>query len=177
VENQPHFSGAGRRFAQHLRHHADAEGIANKKNRVRALQDDWDRTQAVIAERAGDETMCAIPGASTGIVVRTFKGMGGGKYGVKVVEEHSVDVGLLAARRATLKQAAQELNEWVERRANENTGPDGEAVVIQHEHSFDFEGFRQLVADNRERSGGENPRALANGHALPESMDTPPAHA
>lgn len=90
-----------------------AEGIANKRNRVRTLNELHDRQLRVIAERADDPAMQAIPGGTTGLLVHTYK-MAGGREPV-VMDEYAVDTGLLNEIRQYQKQAAQELQQWTER--------------------------------------------------------------
>jgi hypothetical protein len=86
----------------------ETEGIANRQNRVRVLQETYDRLEHVIAARAADERMTA-PGARTGLLVRTVKPT---KWGV--VEAYTVDTGLLRELREHLRQVAQELGQWTD---------------------------------------------------------------
>ena len=92
-------------FAAALR----AKGIADRQNRVDALNERWAAMQQVIAARAADPTMTA-PGAKTGLLVRTYKP---GKF--RVLEEYRFDAALVAELRAHEKQAAEELGQWVAR--------------------------------------------------------------
>jgi hypothetical protein len=85
------------------------EGIADRINRVKRLDTDWKRMQALIEARA-DETPRDVPGASTGLVVRKEKET---KFGTVI--EYAADTGLLAELRATEMQAAKELGQWVEK--------------------------------------------------------------
>ena len=94
--------------------YADAikdEGIANVKNRVAAQNDRWDRMKAVIEARAVE--LATVPGGSTGLLVHTYK-LVGGKEPI-VMDEYAVDTGLLSEMRAHEKQAAQELGQWTEK--------------------------------------------------------------
>jgi hypothetical protein len=77
------------------------EGIASRRNRVKVLQERYERLERVIAARAADESLTA-PGADTGLLMRTVKRT---KWGV--VEEYAVDTGLLRELREHLKQVAQ----------------------------------------------------------------------
>lgn len=111
-------------FAERVQEHVQAfaaaikeKGIAERVNRVAALNDRWRSLHQVIEERAADETMTAA-GARTGLLVRTYKQ---GK--MRLAEEYAVDTGLLAELRQHEKQAAQELGQWTEKR--ELTGKDG----------------------------------------------------
>jgi hypothetical protein len=85
------------------------EGIANRQNRINALNERWELMQRVIKARAADATMTGA-GHETGLLVRTYKP---GKY--RVVEEYRVDAGLLAELRAHEKQAAEELGQWTKK--------------------------------------------------------------
>jgi hypothetical protein len=87
----------------------EQEGIANRQNRVDALNERWRLMQQVIAARAADESMTGT-GHETGLLVRTYKP---GKY--RVVEEYRFDAALLAELRAHEKQAAEELGQWTKK--------------------------------------------------------------
>jgi hypothetical protein len=100
------------------------EGIANRQNRINALNDRWALMQRVIEARAADESMKGA-GHETGLLVRTYKP---GKF--RVVEEYKVDAGLLAELRAHELQAARELGQLVEKR--ELTGKDGGPLEVEH---------------------------------------------
>ena len=117
-----------------------AEGIANRINRVNALNDRWRGMQQVIAERAADTSSgtyttaltedgkterIIAPGWSTGLLVRTEKQIGAGDRAVHVIE-FAVDTGLLREMRAHEEQAAKELGQWLDK--HEHTGKDGAAL-------------------------------------------------
>lgn len=106
------------RIAQHVqafREEIRAEGIANKQNRIDALNDRWHRMMTVIDERAEAEENQDAPGGSTGLLVRDYKMVGFGPQ-ARFVETFAVDTGLLREMRETEKQAAQELGHWTEKR-------------------------------------------------------------
>lgn len=96
-----------------------SEGIAVRTKRVAALNDRWNRMQQVIAERADDPMMAGVAGGSTGLLVHSFKMIGGGRDAT-TVDEYSVDTGLLKEIRAHEEQAAKELGQWTEKQ--EHTG-------------------------------------------------------
>jgi hypothetical protein len=102
----------------------EQEGIANRQNRINALNDRWSLMQQVITARAADATMTGA-GHETGLLVRTYKP---GKY--RVVEEYRFDAALLAELRAHELQAARELGQLVEKR--ELTGKNGGPVEVEH---------------------------------------------
>lgn len=90
-----------------------AKGIAERVNRVAALNDRWQRMQQVIEARAaamGSE----VPGGETGLLVKQLKMIGKGDA-AQVVEEYAVDVALLKELREHERQAAQELGQWTEK--------------------------------------------------------------
>jgi hypothetical protein len=62
----------------------------------------------VILERAADPSFAKIPGGTTGLLVRDYKGKDANQ------EIYRVDVGLLQEMRFHEKQAAQELGQWSE---------------------------------------------------------------
>lgn len=94
-----------------------AEGVANKRNRIEAINDRWRRLQQVIDARAEKHanirTLAASPaaGAETGLMVLTIRYLPGGGR----VEEWAVDTGLLKAMLEHEKQAAVELGQWEEK--------------------------------------------------------------
>ena len=98
------------------------------ENRVHALNDRWRLLHQVVAERAADPSLAEVPGGSTGLIVRTVKVVKvidqrpfeeqeeGPMPRMQLVEEFSVDTGLLAEIRNHERQAAQELGQWTERK-------------------------------------------------------------
>ena len=105
-----------------------AKGIAEKRNRVDALNDRWQRMRQVIDERAEDPDMAKVPGGRTGLLVREFKQIGTGPDAT-MVEEFHLDAALLKESREHEKQAAQELGQWTEKR--ELTGKDGGPIEFR----------------------------------------------
>jgi hypothetical protein len=108
-KQQPAFAAAVGAHKARWAAEIEQEGIANRQNRVNALNDRWRLMQQVIAARAADERMTGT-GHETGLLVRTYKP---GKY--RVVEEYKVDAALLAELRAHEKQAAEELGQWTKK--------------------------------------------------------------
>lgn len=99
--------------------------LGRRERRVRALDDRWRLLLQVIEERAADPAVSAVPGGSTGMLVRQLKGVGSGDN-FQLVEEYEVDTGLLKELREHERQAAQELGQWSER--HEVTGRDGKPI-------------------------------------------------
>lgn len=89
--------------------------IARRMDRMEALDDRWKRMKLVVDERAADSSLDAIPGGSSGLIIRQLKQIGAGKD-AQVVEEYVVDTGLLRELREHEKQAAQEAGQWTEKR-------------------------------------------------------------
>ncbi|MDE2102873.1 MAG: helix-turn-helix domain-containing protein [Patescibacteria group bacterium] len=104
-----------------------ARGIADRARRVDALNERWDQMKQVIGERGADPEMAAVPGGTTGLLVKTLKIIGVGKD-AQAVEEYTVDTGLLKELREHEKQAAQELGQWTEKREHS-----GELLVRRYE--------------------------------------------
>lgn len=94
---------------EQLRASAFSEGVADKTNRLRALNDRWKRMNHLLRIRE-EETSADVTGADTGLLVRREKET---KYGTNV--EFEVDTGLLAEIRAVEQQAAKELGQWTEK--------------------------------------------------------------
>ena len=89
-----------------------ALGIADKQNRIDAYNARWRLMRQVIAERGADPAMQAVPGGTTGLLVKSYTfSPQGDPY-----EEYAVDTGLLKELREHEKQAATELSQWVEKK-------------------------------------------------------------
>jgi hypothetical protein len=109
------------------------QGIANRQNRVDALNERWRRMQLVIDARA--ITHADVPGGNTGLLVRQVKLVKmysstsdpndvdepdaadvliSAKMSQEVAE-YAVDTALLKELREHEKQAAQELGQWTEK--------------------------------------------------------------
>ena len=117
-----------------------SSGIANRQNRIDALNDRWLKMQQVITERANDPLVQNVPGGTTGLIVpkpmlvKVYDAGGEESdtlHPTKESEmsyEYAVDTGLLKEMRETEKQAAQEMGQWSEKR--ELTGKDGGPIEI-----------------------------------------------
>lgn len=117
-------------FQARVRCHLEAaltQGIAERLNRVQALDDRWLRMRRIIAERAASAEMQSVPGGTSGLLIRTVKGVGGGEN-FQVVDEYAVDTGLLRELREVEKQAAQEMGQWTEK--HEHTAAESEPISL-----------------------------------------------
>jgi hypothetical protein len=120
-------------FAARVQAHLDEfraavrrRGIAIVENRVRALQDRWERMQRVITERAASPQMQDVPGGRTGLLVHNVKSIGGGVHAERV-DLYELDAALLKELRDHEKQAAQELGQWTEK---SDVTSDGKAFAL-----------------------------------------------
>jgi transcriptional regulator with XRE-family HTH domain len=122
--------------------------IADKQQRVAALDDRWRRMRRVIDERAtfyGDLSAqhskppaakgrsqpapaaaaagpeWVAPGAGTGLLVHTMRSIGAGDN-ASVVTEWEVDTSLLREMRGHEEQAAKELGQWTEKSSIQASG-------------------------------------------------------
>jgi hypothetical protein len=84
-------------------------GIAVKVNRLRAIDDRWERMQRLINARAEDLQHVA-GGGDTGMLVRRYKSIGSGAMAEKV-EEYEFDAALTKEMREHERQAAEELGQ------------------------------------------------------------------
>jgi hypothetical protein len=91
-------------------------GIGQKNRRLAMLGDQFLRMRTVMLERAADPKMADIPGGKTGLLCRTVKGVGRGDD-FELIDLYEVDTALLKEMRETMKQAAQESGQWVEKTA------------------------------------------------------------
>jgi hypothetical protein len=109
-KKRPEFAARVSELVATYAEQATKAGLANRNNRIRLLQEQAEKIQTVIDERATDPAMAAIPGGKTGLIVRTPKVIGDA-----VLEVYRADVGLLKELRATNEQIAREKGEWQER--------------------------------------------------------------
>jgi transposase-like protein len=130
-------------IAEKLAAEIRGKGLVELRNRVNALNQRWNRLHRIIDDRAKDKTMRA-PGASTGLLTRTYKQIGSGESAEKV-EEYQVDTGLLKELREHEKQAAQELGQWSDK-AKVEQGPIDVKVVWSDEMLTPESGRRRKFA-------------------------------
>lgn len=102
--NQPEIDAKKHRVSLAVEDYA----IAQKVNRIAALNDRWHRLRQIIEERAASDEFKDVPGMKTGTMVRSIKSVGGGEY-MELVNEFKVDTGLLAEIRNIEHAAAEEL--------------------------------------------------------------------
>ncbi len=125
------------RVDEHLEAYRQAvlrHGVAVLERRVAALDERWRHLLRIIDERAASPLMQGVPGGTTGLLVHTVKGLGsGGSF--RVIDEFTLDCGLLRELREHEKQAAQELGQWTERR--QVGGDEARPVILKV-----FEGIR-----------------------------------
>lgn len=90
-------------------------GVADKAERVSALQDRHARLQRVIEERAeaaaSDPEARATPGALSGLMVRQVRVTGSGRSAERV-DEWVVDTALLREMRSIEEHISRELGQW-----------------------------------------------------------------
>lgn len=104
--------------------------IAERSQRIAALEDMALRMRSVVVERAGSEHYQDAPGGRTGLLVRKLKMIGSGMSAYQV-EEFEVDTGLLKEYREYMKQAAIELGQWEEKSDHTLHGPDNGPIQLE----------------------------------------------
>lgn len=158
------------------------KGIAVVENRLAAQNERWTLLQQVVRERAADPSMAAIPGGTTGLMIRRgklVKVYEGSEdeapesdedevlFSAKrsqVVYEYELDTGLLKELRELEKHSAQELGQWAEK--HEISGPNGGPIpyTLNHIASLTPEQLDARLADAEAHlaAGGvpEEPGAL-----------------
>jgi hypothetical protein len=119
--------------------------IAKRHRRLAVLDDLHEKSLRVIGERAEEYqrlgnnpaeleddvsgiTRTVPAGGETGLLVRQLRQVGTG-HDAKLVEEFSVDVGLMREIRALHEQAAKELGQWTEK-VNLSGGLKREYVIV-----------------------------------------------
>ena len=110
----PDFANRVKEITETVREAVLTKGIADRVNRVAALDDRWNRMKHVINERAVDPQMQDVAGGKTGLLVHQVKGIGKGED-FQVIDLYMVDAGLLKEMREHEKQTAQELGQWTEK--------------------------------------------------------------
>lgn len=166
----PAFSSEVERLSAEILAALKAEGIANKQNRIDAYNERWAKMQTVIAERAESPDMQDVPGGATGLLVKSWKQLGGGRD-AQLVPEYAVDTGLLSEMRATEKQAAVELQQWTEKR--EVSGDPEKPLHMKHATDFNFDTYTGLLAEVLGLGTGRLPAPATDG--LSEPVDTAPS--
>lgn len=117
---KPEFQAMVAGYQDKFRKVVRSRGVAVVEKRVDLFNDLWNRLQAVIAERAEAPVMQDAPGGKTGLLVHSLKGLGGGDS-FQVVDEFTLDTGLLKELRELSKHVAQELGQWTDRVQSEAT--------------------------------------------------------
>lgn len=124
IDRWKHHPDFRTRVAEHVAAFVAAiqgRGIADRQNRVDALNERWSKMRDVITARSGDEDMRRVPGGKTGLLTKQYKQVGSGRD-AQLVTEYSVDTGLLKELREHEKQAAQELGQWIEKQDTTSGG-------------------------------------------------------
>lgn len=122
-KRQPAFAGEVQGLRDEFAAVARREAIMTVEGRVKEYAARHERMRLVIDQRAaagGD-----VPGAGTGLLVKTYKAIGSGESAF-AQPEWSVDTGLLREMRELEKQAAQDLGQWADRK--EHSGPGGQPI-------------------------------------------------
>lgn len=91
-------------------------GVAVKKNRLRRLNNHWQKAQQVVEERKqaaeADPTMAEVPGARTGMMIRTLKAIGQNQTVAEWRWDRELEKTILDIE----KQAAIEMGQWTEKK-------------------------------------------------------------
>jgi hypothetical protein len=113
-KKDPEFIKRVKQIVEEIQAAIVARGIAERQNRIDALNRRWGLMDAVISQRA--KTLANVAGGgNTGLLVRQVKGVGSGEA-FQLIEEYAVDTGLLREMREHEKQAAIEVGDWTEKR-------------------------------------------------------------
>ncbi len=114
LKHQPYFRSRVEHYLSVAQAAIEAEGIANRANRVASQNERWRKLHQVVSERAADPVHQRIPGYRTGLLVHTVKGIGKGED-FRVIDLYEVDAALLRELRELEKHAATELGQWEEK--------------------------------------------------------------
>jgi len=162
-KRRPDFQAAVQQAAADLLAAVKREGLANKQNRMDALNADFARLEQVIAERATDPLMQGIAGGTTGLLVAEpmlvkvwdvgndeSDGDESGSLGAKPVESrivyaYKVDDAVIRRRQELAKQMAIEVGEWSEKRDVTTRGATD--INVTHEHRINLDEFATAFAE------------------------------
>ena len=97
------------------------------------LQNRWDRMRRVIDERAASPAFADVPGGTTGLLVKTYKG----KDGDSAV--YRFDAALVEQMNATCKQVAIEIGQWTEKRQVTLGGDLGARLIAARKRKMERE--------------------------------------
>ncbi len=116
-------------------------GVATAQERMRGLQDVWDRNARLMQERSRDPLLENIPGGQSGLLVRRLKTLRVSKRVKKgkgyatvdlnqIVEEFRSDLGPVSKAVEIAEQAAKQVGEWVEKHQQvDTTSPEAIALA------------------------------------------------
>jgi len=90
------------------------QGISRRERRLSVQNELHNKLLVVVAERAADPELQAVPGGKTGLICKTVKGIGKGDD-FRVVEVFQTDTDTLKELRALHELTAKELGQTVER--------------------------------------------------------------
>jgi hypothetical protein len=130
----------------------------------------------VIAERAADPEMQAVPGGKTGLLVRSTKGLGSGDN-FTTVEEYEVDTALLKELREHELQAASEFatnKEAVPSMVNNFNGPT-QINAGSNDSSLDARraAVDRVIEFQRRQLQQRNDLPSTNGEKVPSPLEPP----
>lgn len=144
---EPEFTARIAQLQQRIKDKLETLLISQKFYRQLTLQEQLLSLQQIKDARAAKLNVPAEEGGESGLMVRRLRMIGSGENAT-TVEEFVVDTAFAKEVRETLKQAAQEAGQWVEKVAP--TTPDG-----QDEYSGipapELSEFRQLSVEDRIR--------------------------
>lgn len=119
-KKSPEFAGKVRSLAELVHESVMQQGIAIKANRVRHLNERYQKLRQVVDERAAhyssheDPEVRDAPGVTTGLLVRQIRMIGTGRAAREVVE-FVVDTTLLREMRAIEEHTAREMGQWTDK--------------------------------------------------------------
>ena len=148
--------------------------IADRRQRLGALQDRWERLRSIISERAeyyrrrAEAGEALEPGATSGLLLSTMRRSSGGKRGGRAVEEYRLDVALLRELRELERQAAIESGDWAagDAREREQSGTQAAVTLVDL-----LAVYHRAVLGRAPEAEAEAGRMLADA----DTYDVPPA--
>jgi hypothetical protein len=155
---QPAFRERVARLVHVYAERALKHGLARQERRLSVLNDLHGKLLQIIRERSEDGELEGVPGAATGLICKTVKGIGkGGDY--QVVDVYEVDNPTVREIRALQEQAAEEVGQRVTRLSADVTAAITH-VSLENLNDKELELLQQLVEkitpDASGDSGGDD---------------------
>lgn len=172
----PEFQNRVLELRDHFVRETMAYSVASVACRTAAYQQQFEDIQEIRKERAADPQMQDVPGGKTGRMVLQKRQLGKGEK-AEIIEEYKADGYLMTQELAVLKQAAQDLGQWSEKRVI--TGDGGGPIQFQTEvleDAFSEEELKHILERIDKAAEAKKQRVVVNvsSESMPATKETLP---